>query len=122
MSWSHLQQAPQLGQRPGLLQPRQAAQQFVDGGQARGGLDHAVFQQCHEPARLDADAADLLTCLVLDDGVADLLVQNQQLEDARTPPVARVLALGASLAPLELRADDVGVAVPEALQTRGVGR
>jgi hypothetical protein len=87
-----------------------------------GGLDDAVLQKRRETGGLDADAADLLACLVLDDGVADLLVQDQQLEDADPAAIARVLALRTALAFLEPGLGDVGGPVAEALKVQRVGR
>src|SRR5512139_319798 len=96
--------APDLAQRARLGHARQAADHFVERGQAAGRLVDAVFDERHQTGRFRAEASDLVGGLARDDRLLHHFVQHQQLEHANSTAVAGEAAFGTAAARCEPRA------------------
>ena len=101
------------------MQSRQAAKHFINGGLPGGGFHQTIFEQGDQAGGFDADFTNFVTGLLSDDGIADLLVENQKFKNTDSPFVARILAVTAAGTFLKLDVAHIMGTVADALQVTG---
>src|ERR1035441_5863989 len=60
-------------------------QDLADGNQPVSRFHQAILEQGNQPGRFHADTADIRGTLVVQNSILDSLVEDQKLENCRTP-------------------------------------